>query len=242
MDDIIFFFSSPANNVNDLFKADRLTLQVWEKMLAEGWRHNAKWVFRNSHDFDEYGNLNYVLPLRYKLKSFNFSKSQRKIFNKNQDLSYVFQPLQIDDEKLTLFDQHIQRFKFNKPDSIFNFVSNEPGRPFKTWELCVYDRDRLIACSFIDITQNALSSTYAMFDLTESKRSLGIYTMILEIKYAIDNKKRFYYPGYAYDRPSFYDYKKKFANTEFYDWQSRLWLPFDSISEKNDTNSVRIII
>ena len=154
--------------------------------------------------------LNYVLPLRYRLKNFTLTKSQRKIFNKNQDLTHIFRPLLIDDEKQEMFYKHIERFKFNKPNSIFNFVSEVPNIPFKTWELCVYDKDKMIACSFIDVVTNSLSSTYAMFDLEESKRSLGIYTMILEINYAIEKKKRFYYPGYAYDAPSFYDYKKKF--------------------------------
>ena len=94
----------------------------------------------------------------------------------------------------------------------------------------------MIACSFIDVVTNSLSSTYAMFDLEESKRSLGIYTMILEINYAIEKKKRFYYPGYAYDAPSFYDYKKKFNNCEFYDWQSRLWLPFEFMNNNVESN------
>ena len=66
-----------------------------------------------------------------------------------------------------------------------------------------------------------------MFDLAESKRSLGIYTMILEIMYAIEKKKKYYYPGYAYEKPSFYEYKKKFDNVEFYDWQSGIWLPLN---------------
>ena len=82
-----------------------------------------------------------------------------------------------------------------------------------------------MACSFIDITTYSISSTYAMFDLSESNRSLGIYTMILEMMYAKAQKKRFYYLGYAYETPSFYDYKKKFANTEFYDWKTQLWQP-----------------
>ena len=242
MDDILFYFSTPANLINNMYVADRIPLKIWEEMLAEGWRHNGQIIFRTSHDYDDKDNLNYVLPLRFRLKNFSFSKSQRKIFNKNQDLTFIFQPLKIDDEKHELFYQHIERFRFNKPYSIFNFVSDEPNRPFKTWELCVYKSDKLIACSFIDITKHSLSSTYAMFDLNESKRSLGIFTMVLEIKHAIEKKKKFFYPGYAYDKPSFYDYKKKFANTEFFDWQSRLWLPLDLAPQIEVVNKSNIIL
>ena len=229
MDNIIFYFKNPIFQVSDMFNAEKMALQRWEELLAEGWRHNGKLLFRTSHDFDEKGYLNYVLPLRSRLKGFKFSKSQRKIFNKNQDLTHVFRPFQDEMEKHELFYQHIEKFKFQKPDSIFNFVSPEPNRPFKTWELCVYNKGKLIACSFIDITKNSLSSTYAMYDLEESKRSLGIYTMVLELKYAIEKKKKFYYPGYAYYQPSFFDYKKKFDNTEFFDWISNTWMSLSDV-------------
>ena len=66
--------------------------------------------------------------------------------------------------------------------------------------------------------------------------------MVLEIKHAIEKKKKFFYPGYAYDKPSFYDYKKKFANTEFFDWQSRLWLPLDLASQIEVVNKSNIIL
>ena len=225
MDDIIFYFTQPANSVQDMFIADRMTLKKWDEMLAQGWRHNGKMMFRNSHDFDENDKLCYILPLRNRLKGLQFSKSQRKIFIKNQDLRHEIRPLSMDDKKHELFFQHTKRFKHRVPLSIWDFVSHEPHRPFKTWELCVYKENKLVACSFIDITTYSISSTYAMFDLSESNRSLGIYTMILEMMYAKAQKKRFYYPGYAYETPSFFDYKKKFANTEFYDWKTQLWQP-----------------
>ena len=124
--------------VSDMYVANRITQKEWDKMLAEGWRHNGRLIFRTSHDYDEKNQLNYVLPLRYRLKNFTLTKSQRKIFNKNQDLTHIFRPLLIDDEKQEMFYKHIERFKFNKPNSIFNFVSEVPNIPFKTWELlCV---------------------------------------------------------------------------------------------------------
>ena len=225
MDDIIFFFEQPTNSIHEMFVAESLTLKQWDEMLAQGWRHNGKMIFRNSQDFDESDNLCKVIPLRYRLKNLEFTKSQRKIFNKNKDLRHEVHPLSMDDDKHALFFKHTERFKHNRPLSIWDFISHEINRPFKTWELRVFKEDKLIACSFMDITTHSLSSTYAMFDLEESKRSLGIYTMLLELLYAQEKKKKFYYPGYAYETPSFYDYKKKFNNTEFYDWETRLWFP-----------------
>jgi leucyl-tRNA---protein transferase len=174
--------------------------------------------------------------LRYGLLNFELSKSQRIIRKRNQDLTHVIRPTKIDNEKHELFFQHLVKYRTNHPDSIYDFVSIDPKRPFKTWELCVYKGEKLVACTFMDVTPHSISSTYAMYDLTESKRSLGIYTMILEIEYAISKRKRHYYPGYAFEKPSFYDYKKKFKNVEFFDWQNKIWQPLILKDEKKLSN------
>ena len=63
-----------------------------------------------------------------------------------------------------------------------------------------------------------------MFDPDESRRSLGVYTILLAIERARSMGQRHYYPGYASREPSPYDYKKNFAGLEEYDWRGR-WLP-----------------
>jgi arginine-tRNA-protein transferase len=65
-----------------------------------------------------------------------------------------------------------------------------------------------------------------MFEPTESSRSLGIFTMLLTIDFAIKNGKTFYYPGYAYEENSFYDYKKRFAALDKFDWKGN-WKVFE---------------
>jgi arginine-tRNA-protein transferase len=60
-----------------------------------------------------------------------------------------------------------------------------------------------------------------MFDPEFSSRSLGIFTMLNEIEFAIEKKKEFYYQGYSYEGESFYDYKKRFRGTECFDWNGK---------------------
>ena len=57
-----------------------------------------------------------------------------------------------------------------------------------------------------------------MFDPAFAHRSLGIFTMLKEIAFAMENGKEFYYQGYSYEGPSFYDYKNVFAGLRAYDW------------------------
>jgi arginyl-tRNA--protein-N-Asp/Glu arginylyltransferase len=87
----------------------------------------------------------------------------------------------------------------------------------------MYKFDKLIACSFFDITETAQYSTLAMYDPDEMKRSLGTFTLISEINNARKNGKAYHYPGHAYYETSMYEYKKKFPNTEGFDWESQRW-------------------
>ncbi len=226
MDDNFIMWEDSANvemQVRDSFSSSFVPLADWEQLLAEGWRHNGMHFFRVSNDYDENGLKLDVIPMRYRLSQFDMSKSQRKIWRKNQDLTYRLMPLSIRDDMHFLFDQHIQRFKYNLPYSIYDFVSPEPNAPFPTFQFEIFYKDKLIACTFIDLTPHTLSSTYAMFDLEESKRSLGVFTMLLEMAYGVATKKMFHYPGYAFMQPSHMDYKKQFAGSEYYDWQTTNW-------------------
>jgi leucyl-tRNA---protein transferase len=229
MDDIQFFqtlfhFNEPE--INEHFYAEFLGLRDWEKLLANGWRHNGQMVYRTSRDINDLtGNIIHVLPLRYRLKNFDMSKSQRKIWRQNQDLTFRIIPLSITDEIHALVAQHTARFKSRIPTSIYDFVSPVPRSPFQSYQMEIRKADKLIAITFIDLTRHTLSSTYAAFDLEESKRSLGNFTMLLEIELAIEMKKTYHYPGYAYREPSSMDYKKRFTGVEYFDWWNEWWLP-----------------
>jgi arginine-tRNA-protein transferase len=63
-----------------------------------------------------------------------------------------------------------------------------------------------------------------MFDPSESRRSLGVYTILLAVERSQKLGCPFYYPGYACREPSPYDYKKNFDGLEEYDWRGG-WAP-----------------
>jgi leucyl-tRNA---protein transferase len=207
---------------------NKISAKNLDGLLAEGWRHFGKDFFRYNLTFQE-ENLVHVLPLRMVLENFTFSKSQQKILRKNADLKIVIQPLVLNEEKIKLFESHKSKFAEHPPEDIFSVVhlTNPAQIPCKCLEISVFDSDKLVACSFLDVGSKATSSIYGFYDLEEKARSLGIFTMLLEIKWAKAHHKQFYYSGYAYDKPSFYDYKKKFAALEYFDWQGN-WLAFAS--------------
>lgn len=190
-----------------------------DQMLAEGWRHFGTYFFRYNMNIYK-GQLCNVIPLRIYLEDFNYTKSQRKVIKKGSRFRHIIQPVNITKEQTILFNQHKSRFEEGAPNSLNDFLSHEPAKvPGKANELLIYDGDKLIAASYFDLGREAISSIYGMFDLDYGKYSLGIYTMLIEIEYALRNGYLFYYHGYCYDVPSFYDYKKRFLSSEFYDWK-----------------------
>jgi arginine-tRNA-protein transferase len=126
-----------------------------------------------------------------------------------------------------MFQRHKRRFKQGVPDAIYDFVSHDPANiPCKTMELAVYEGEQLLAVSYFDVGETTTSGIYAIFEPSESSRSLGIFTMLKEIEFSIENGKEFYYQGYAYEGESFYDYKKRFSGTEVFDWCGS-WEPLE---------------
>lgn len=220
---------SVVASIKEYFITEYLPPVLHEKLLSQGWRHFGRLFYR--YDDIAHGEEHFrVLPVRLPLRSYKMSKSQRRTVKKNLDLTTVVRPAFIDAEKEKLFYNHRRKFKSDIPDSLLDFLSEKPSSiPTSTKELAVYFNNKLVAVSFFDETVKALSSIYGMYDLRYSARRLGIYTILKEIDYAVRNQKQYYYLGYAYDRASFYDYKKRFTGLQFYNWDGQ-WLPLDKHS------------
>ena len=209
------------NFINEEFYSSEVSPRVMDALWADGWRHFGTHFFRYSLAFYE-AEIRSVLPLRIRLEDFSFSKSQRRIFKKNQDLQTVIRPIEITTEKEMLFERHRQRFKRGAPDALYDFLSQDAASvPCEALEVSVYRGTELLAASFFDVGERAVSSVYAMFAPEDASRSLGIFTLLLEIEWARANKKDFLYQGYAYEGNSFYDYKKRFRALEKFDWKDR---------------------
>lgn len=229
-------FEGDINFINEEFHADRVTPQQLDQLLADGWRHFGTQFFRYSLGFYE-SDIRRVIPLRIRLTDFSISKSQRRVLRENTDVHVVIGPIEITDESVALFERHKQRFKSGVPDSIYDFLSTQPSRiPGEGLQLAVRLDDRLIAATYFDVGDRSVSAVYGMFDPELARRSLGIFTMLKVIEFAVENGKELYYQGYSYEGESFYDYKKRFRGTESYDWNGN-WTPFCAAEELTTDNT-----
>ncbi|MBA3242977.1 MAG: GNAT family N-acetyltransferase [Acidobacteria bacterium] len=211
----------------DYFMSARVEPRRMDALWADGWRHFGMLFFRYRRS--SYGGRRcFVMPLRVELERFTPSRSQKRVLARNSDAEIRIGETFINREKRALFERHKRRFQEALPDSLSDFLSHAPASvPCRNVEICVYLGGRLAAASFLDVGESATSAVYAMFDPEESKRSLGIFTMLVAIRYSLTLGCRHYYPGYACREPSIYDYKKKFAGVEYFDWRS-VWQPLDA--------------
>ncbi|MFT5189435.1 MAG: arginyl-tRNA--protein-N-Asp/Glu arginylyltransferase [Verrucomicrobiales bacterium] len=210
------------------FESDTVVPAEIDRLLAHGWRHAGTHFYRYNFAFHR-GILTEVIPLRIVLDEFAASKSQRRNCRTNEGNGYrvIIRPSVIDQEKNALFQQHKCKFEDNVPESLHDFLSPTPSQvPCEGGEIAVYDGDQLISVSFFDIGAESLSTIYGMYDLDYSKQGLGIYTMLLEMEHARQLGKRYYYHGYCYRCPSFYDYKKAFKAVEAFNWEGQ-WTPLN---------------
>jgi leucyl-tRNA---protein transferase len=211
--------------INEYFMRAEVAPEQMDVLWARGWRHFGEYFFRYSIGYHD-GEARKVIPLRIELDKFSPSRSQKRASARNRNLEVIVRPTFIDEEKQQLFHRHKQRFDHNVPDSIHDFLSNRPaGTPCENREIAVLADGKLIGVSFLDVGQTACSSVYAMFEPEESKRSLGIFMILEAIRHARELGCRYYYPGYAYRGPSFYDYKKNFSGLEVYEWEKG-WKPY----------------
>ncbi len=211
--------------INEEFFAESVDPGEYDRLLADGWRHFGTHFFRYSLNVYR-EEIVHVIPLRIRLSEFRPSRSQRRVLRKNIDLEVEITPTAITAEIEDLFHRHKRRFDHSVPDSIYDFLSDDAAScPTRGHQVTVRDSSgQLLAVSFFDIGETAISAIYGCFDPDESRRSLGIFTMLKVIEYAIEHGKTFYYHGYSYDAPSFYDYKFRFSGLEEFDWDGG-WKP-----------------
>ena len=214
--------------IKEEFEATSVSPEQYDEMLADAWRHFGKHFFRYNFGIYE-EEIRRVIPLRIRLADFILSKSQRRVFRRNDDLDVTIGAYNITRETHDLFERHKRRFKSGVPNSIYDFIANNrASSPTELLEITARKHGNLVAASFFDLASRSVSAIYGCFDPDETSRSLGIFTMLKVMEYAREFGLKFYYHGYAYEGSSFYDYKKRFLGLEQYDWRGS-WSEFEQI-------------
>jgi leucyl-tRNA---protein transferase len=191
--------------IDEIGKLDHAPAGLMDQLWADGWRHFGSTFFRYSQTEGDGGEIQTIQPLRILLADFSPGKCQRRTLNRNADLVISIVPATVDDEREALFLKHRERFTTNVPESLRDFIPAEmPDRqPCNCLNVEVRLDGRLLVVSYLDVDVRPVSSVYAIFDPAEQHRGLGILTLLVEIRWARSQGKRWLYPGYATAEPAF---------------------------------------
>jgi arginyl-tRNA--protein-N-Asp/Glu arginylyltransferase len=207
----------------------QLSSKMLDHLLANGWFRGGNIMYQSKMLCLEDAVYS-VVNIRSNLKGYKFSKSLRKLMSKNKKrFSYSIQPLKITPEKDALYKQQSKKFKGFVHDNLENYLfEGMPYSNFTTYDLTVYDGDELVACSFFDLGDKSIASLLGAYNELYNKYSLGIFTMLLEIEFALKQGYQFYYPGYIFRNNDLFDYKLRVGQIEYFDWSGK-WLKLEKI-------------
>lgn len=211
---------------HEFMLASSLSPTEWEELLSHGWRKFGVYFFRPSCRACQQ-----CTPLRVDVKNFEKSRSQKRVWNKNQDLTVKFEERKYRPEIFHLYKLHSQqRFQQSPEDlgSEGDFWQNHYFPSTDGLQSEYYYQDQLIAVGLLDRSAKGLSSSYFIFDPKFEKRSLGVYGALAEIQWASQQGLEYYYLGYWIEKSDKMKYKSQFSPHQLFDWNQKKW-----INEKN---------
>ncbi len=205
-----------------------------DSYLSKGWYRMGQTIFTTHFlCFDD--QFYSAIWVRLPLDSYQYSKSLRKLLRRNDSQFHTeFRRACLDAEKEKLYQVYRATFPgLLAPSLRDSLLDGEDFNVFDTYEVAVYDKDKLIAFSFFDLGNQSAASIIGVYDPSYQKHSLGLFTMIKEIQYAQEQKLLYYYPGYVVPGYSRFDYKLRIGEVEYYELRTAEWLPFADFTEED---------
>jgi leucyl-tRNA---protein transferase len=207
-----------------------LTAEEFDKYLHQGWFRMAQSIFTTN--FLHFKNEFYsAIWLRVDLSLYSTDSTQEKIFRLNNRFSWKVCKASLDSTKENLFQKYKQGISFETSPTLNHLLFGKGGNDiFNSWEVCVYDQDKLIAAGIFDLGQNAAAGIISFYDPDYKKYSLGKYLIYLKMNYCKERGLAFFYPGYFVPGYPFFDYKLQLGKTalNFFDVMKQEWYPIKS--------------
>lgn len=173
--------------------------------------------------------------------NYQFSKSERRILRKNEDLKIVIQHPQVTSAHLELFEKYHLHMKDKRDWSHHEITPRHYYSSFVNghgtfgYEILYFLEDKLIAVDLVDALNEGISSIYFYYDPKFSNRSLGTFSMLKQIQVAQESELKWIYMGYYVQGCQSLEYKSRYKPYHVLqgrpgDMQVGRWLP----SKKSD--------
>jgi arginine-tRNA-protein transferase len=198
----------PSENGEHSVKA---SIHEYDLLIGAGFRRSGFQIYR-----PHCPSCKACESIRVPINKFKPSKSQKRVINRNKDLSihisYHDKP-----EYYPLYERYINT---RHADGTMYPASREQydGFILSPWQKAIFIEFRLeqtlLAVAVTDDLPNSLSALYTFFDPNQEKRSFGTFAILQQIDLCKKLDKGFLYLGYQIDACSKMSYKQKFLPHE----------------------------
>lgn len=186
----------PGQQAITLFADPSVTIKtpLYSQLIQYGFRRSGTHVYR-----PRCPTCNACIPIRIPVDNFKPSRSQRRVWKRNQDLLIRTVAAEYNHEHFLLYRRYMQArhegggMDNPDPDKYSEFLLN----PYI--DACLVEfrlQDKLLAVTSVDKLTNALSAVYTFFDPAETARSLGVMAILWQIHHARQKNLRHVYLGY----------------------------------------------
>ncbi|MCG8405224.1 MAG: arginyltransferase [Phycisphaerales bacterium] len=195
---------------NELTLVPRIDGAVYERLMDLGFRRSGDMLYRPACE-----GCSECVPLRVPVTRFKPSRSQRRVRRRNQDVVVeTGSPISSDEKwriyKAYLSHQHDGTMSDRRED-FEQFLYNSPT---KTEEMVYRIGRRIVGVGIVDVCPTCLSSVYFYFDPTQARRSLGVFSTLMEIQVCHERNIPYWYAGFYIRACGSMSYKADFRPYE----------------------------
>ncbi|MCV2884267.1 arginyltransferase [Aestuariibacter sp. AA17] len=201
------YLSDQREQLLVLVENEQAQAKHYDILIGAGFRRSGEQIYRPHCTA-----CHACQSLRVLASSYSPSKSQKRITNKNSDITVVASL----DEKPAYYTLYARYINTRHRDGSMYPASEHQYRSFISSQWCqtlffeFYHHDKLIGVAVTDLLANALSALYTFFDPDYTYRSVGKFAIIKQIEYARKKNIPYVYLGYQIDACEKMNYKREF--------------------------------
>jgi len=192
---------------------EQLTPPIYQQLMSRGFRRGGNDAYRPHCTLCQA-----CQSIRIDVNDFCPSKSQKRIINKNKDLSFKWVTTPTD-HYFELYSQYItQRHKngsmYPPKEEALNTFTQCDWLPIYFLES--YLNNKLISVAVCDKLENGLSAVYTFFSTDHNNRSLGRFNILKQIEQCRALEMKYLYLGFQIDECEAMNYKQQYLPNERY--------------------------
>ena len=159
------------------------------------------------------------LPIRVRAADFRWTRSFRRIKNRNSDVASAWRKAQVSTEQFLLFKQYQSSRHTDGEMSLMDYVDfgdMVERSPIESRVLEYRDAtsDDLLGAMLVDVQDDGLSAVYSFFSQELADRGLGSYMVLDLIARAVSQGLAYVYLGYWIAETRKMSYKARFRPAE----------------------------